>query len=242
MKAGEMLRAMRELPLAGLDDIAPGTVAIVAPHPDDESLGCGGLIAALADAGRPPVILCVTDGAASHPGSAEYPPARLAALRREELIAAMARLGVAAERVHFLNLPDSRAAEAGPDADRAVREIARIARASGVSALFATWPFDPHGDHKASARMARQAASDLQARLFHYPVWGWLLPAEEDLDGPAPQGVRFAMGGALPRKRAAIAAHASQYSDLIKDSPDGFRLPANLLAVFDRPYEVFLTA
>jgi hypothetical protein len=38
----------------------------------------------------------------------------------------------------------------------------------------------------------------------------------------------------------AIAAHASQYSDLIADDPNGFRLPPELLSVIDLPYEVFL--
>jgi hypothetical protein len=41
-------------------------------------------------------------------------------------------------------------------------------------------------------------------------------------------------------KRNAVAAHASQYSTLIGDSPNGFRLPPELLSVFERPYEVFL--
>jgi LmbE family N-acetylglucosaminyl deacetylase len=41
-------------------------------------------------------------------------------------------------------------------------------------------------------------------------------------------------------KRRAIAAHASQYSDLITDDPNGFRLPATLLSAFEQPFEVFL--
>jgi hypothetical protein len=44
----------------------------------------------------------------------------------------------------------------------------------------------------------------------------------------------------LELKRRAIAAHASQYSGLITDDPRGFRLPADLLSVFEQPYEVFL--
>src|SRR5690606_16204888 len=45
-------------------------ITVIAPHPDDESLGCGGLIAALAADGRAVQVVFVTDGAGSHPNSA----------------------------------------------------------------------------------------------------------------------------------------------------------------------------
>ena len=44
----------------------------------------------------------------------------------------------------------------------------------------------------------------------------------------------------LPAKRRAIAAHASQYGALIDDDPAGFQLPADLLSIFDQPWETFL--
>ncbi len=50
--------------------IAAGAAPIVvlAPHPDDESLGCGALLAA-AFAGKGARVVCLTDGSGSHPGS-----------------------------------------------------------------------------------------------------------------------------------------------------------------------------
>lgn len=231
---------MNALPFAPLDDIAPGTSLILAPHPDDESLGCGGLIAACCAAGRPPVIVCATDGAASHPGSAIYPPAKLATLRQQEMRAACAILGVPPDRVHFLGLPDSGAPTQGPDVDSAVTRIEALARAHAIATIFAAWPHDPHCDHAAVAEMARQAAPRAGTRLAYYPVWGWLLPPEHALPENAARGHRLYVADALPLKRRAIAAHVSQYGDLIDDSPTGFRLPQALLSVFDRPFEVFL--
>jgi len=74
-----------------------------------------------------------------------------------------------------------------------------------------------------------------------YPVWGWLLPPEQDIPVEQVAGWKLPISAHLRAKHSAVAAHASQYSNLIDDSPNGFRLPPELLAVFERPYEVFLS-
>ncbi len=231
---------MRGLPFASLEEIAPGTSLVLAPHPDDESLGCGGMIAATSEAGTPPVIVCVTDGAASHPGSATHPPERLRSVREDEMRAACAILGVDDERVHFLRLPDAQAPASGTMFEDAVSRIVALVRQFDVTTIFATWRHDPHCDHAAAAAMAADAARQSGARLRFYPVWGWLLPDLHNLPGPHPRGARLDVTAHMDAKRAAIAAHASQYGDLITDSPDGFRLPPALLSVFEQPFEVFL--
>jgi LmbE family N-acetylglucosaminyl deacetylase len=238
--AREILHAMRSLPFASLQTVAPGTSLILAPHPDDESLGCGGLIAAATARGTPPVIVCVTDGAASHPGSTAYPPARLASLRQDEMRTACALLGVHAGRVHFLGLPDAAAPRSGAAFNHAISRIVALIRHHDVKNVFAPWPHDPHIDHETAAAMAAAAASQSNTGLRYYPVWGWLLPEHHDLPDAAMRGLRLDITPYMAAKRAAIAAHASQYTDLITDSPEGFRLPPALLAVFDHPYEVFI--
>ena len=81
-------------------------VVVLAAHPDDESLGAGGLLAAASRAGLPVELVCVTDGEGSHPHSPTTPPEDLAARRRDEVLAAAALLGIPAERVHHLGIPD----------------------------------------------------------------------------------------------------------------------------------------
>ena len=94
--AGENLAAIRALPLGGLDEILlGGTLIILAPHPDDEVIGCGGVISASARAGNAPVIVYVTDGSGSHPNSRLFPRPTLIALRQHEACLASKVLGVA---------------------------------------------------------------------------------------------------------------------------------------------------
>ncbi len=69
-----------------------GARAVVAPHPDDEVLGTGGLFARLSQIGRNVLIIAVTNGTASHPKSTEWPPERLDAVRPQETREALQRL------------------------------------------------------------------------------------------------------------------------------------------------------
>lgn len=78
-----------------LDLVPPGSRAVViAPHPDDEVLGCGGLLQRLAEAGRTLQLISVTDGSASHPGSDRWPVQRLSVVRPQESAEALRRLGL----------------------------------------------------------------------------------------------------------------------------------------------------
>jgi LmbE family N-acetylglucosaminyl deacetylase len=254
--AGDWLRAAeRDLPL--VDDVAAllgpaGGALVVAPHPDDESLGCGGLLAACVTAGRPVRVVVVSDGAGSHPNSPAWPRDRLVAQRQAEARAAVAALGLDPARdIDFLGLPDTAVPMAGADFDAAV---AALLRAVGLApgSVFAPWRHDPHRDHTASFAIAAAAMSTWppETRFFAYPVWGlafahpipgFPLPEGPLLPAP-PRGLRLDITRHLPAKRRAVAAHASQVSALIDDDPGGFRLPAAALALAFRPFELFLEA
>jgi LmbE family N-acetylglucosaminyl deacetylase len=241
MTAGQLQRLWQTLPLSDLGDvIGAGNCLVLAPHPDDESLGCGGLIARCCAELRPPVVVILTDGAASHPGSRRYPPARLAAVREREAARAVQALGLPAERLIFLREPDTRAPHAGPAFYRIVARMVASLREFDCSAIVAPWRLDPHCDHAAAARIAAEAARVARVRHVSYPVWGWMLPDDTVVDEAAVRGWRVGVAAQLAAKRSAIAAQASQYGRVIDDVPDGFQLPVELLRAVDRPWETFL--
>jgi LmbE family N-acetylglucosaminyl deacetylase len=241
MTAGELLEASHKLPFyALLERLGTGAIVILAPHPDDESLGCGGLIAEARAEGRRVVVIFVSDGTGSHPNSAAYPPVRLKALREEEAKNACAELGVGAEDLSFLGLRDRFVPHSGADAERAVSAIVERVNAVAARSLFVSWRHDPHCDHQASYRIAREVQKRRPClRLFEYVVWGKALPRGRHVT-PIRDGFRIHIGHSMEKKRRAIAAHQSQTTDLIGDDPMGFRLSETDIERFNLPYEFFL--
>jgi LmbE family N-acetylglucosaminyl deacetylase len=242
MTAGDCHRAWRELSEGSLDDIiGGGTCLILAPHPDDESLGCGGLIAASVAAGRPPLVVILTDGAGSHPNSKSFPPARLRACRAQEVRDAVGILGLGEDRLVFLNQPDAAAPIDGPGFEAVMATLlALIGKEPRCSAIVAPWRYDPHCDHEAAALLGVAVAAGAGIKHIAYPVWGWTLAADAAIPETVIGGFRLDIGRFLVAKRDAIQAHRSQYGDLITDDPEGFRLPAGLLSVFEVPFETFV--
>ncbi len=91
---------------APIDARSLGRTLVLAPHPDDESLGCGGTLALLRRAGFTVHVVFITDGTQSHPHSPSYPAERLRDLREAEALEALRELGVSATDTTFLRLPD----------------------------------------------------------------------------------------------------------------------------------------
>jgi LmbE family N-acetylglucosaminyl deacetylase len=241
MRADELRRGWRELPLGSLDLVTgPGRALILAPHPDDESLGCGGLIAACCQAARPPIVAILTDGGMSHPGSKAFPHEQLVRLREAEARGAASVLGLPQDRLMFLREPDTAAPRAGEAFNRVVERLIRLAIRFGCSSIFAPWRFDPHCDHEAASIIASDVAQRLRIRHIAYPVWGWTLQPDHVVNVGAAVGWRLDIAGHIARKLKAIAAYRSQYGELITDDPSGFRLPPELLRAFTGNFETFL--
>lgn len=241
MRVADYREALRALPPGGVEDlVGRDPFLVLSPHPDDETLGCGGLLAAAAARGVAGHVLVLTDGAGSHPRSRSHPPARLKALRREESRRAVAQLGLPEDRLGFLDLRDTATPSAGPEFETAVDDIARRTVATGARTLFVTWGHDPHCDHETAFAMARAVAARLDLRLWAYPVWGLHLPADQVIDEAPPRGFRLDITADRAAKRRAIDCYASQMTRLIDDDPEAFCFTGEQLAPFLGDIETFI--
>ncbi|HEU5268039.1 MAG TPA: PIG-L family deacetylase, partial [Jatrophihabitans sp.] len=142
-------------------------IVVVAAHPDDETLGAGGLIALAARHGAQLTVLVASDGEASHPSSPTHRPDELAQLRRRELHAAVAELAPSATVV-LLGLPDGKLADHRRQISAAIDEAG-----AGCTHLVTPWVADEHPDHAACAHAASESVAALHARHWQFPIWVW---------------------------------------------------------------------
>lgn len=231
---GPVLDAASDAPHVPIDALAPGRVLVLAPHADDETLGCGEAIVAARRAGRGVMVLLVTDGAASHPRSCTHPPGRLRRLRSREFEAAVDCLDGAIEW-RELGFPDAASTASPEERTRMLRAIVPVARAFRPAVVWTTWEHDPHCDHTATARAAHALGQLLGVPVWSYVVWGRFgtCPVDGALH-------RFRDERANERKRAAAACYRSQLTPLITDDPDGFVMPPQLTAHFLSAPELFV--
>ena len=242
-RAGELLAALERLPIGDRRWITGGQpLLVVAPHPDDETFGCGGLIAEASACGEAVHVAVLTDGSRSHPNSPSYPPPRLIALREREARAAAAALGVPDPQLHFFGLRDGAAPHGGAQFAAVVDRLAALIGATSAATVCATWGLDPHADHVAAHLIAAAAARRSGARHLAYPIWAWVMPLEQEVPEFDLRGIRLDITHHLAAKQRAIAEYASQLGGLITDDPDGRGLPQDLVAKFCRPFEVFVEA
>lgn len=208
---------------------------VLAPHPDDESLGCGALLTkGFARPGAHVVVL--TDGAASHPGSQAVSPSQLAAIRRGETEDAVGHLGGSARDITFLAAPDS-GLEASAEM---VARVLDLALTGGYGLLAAPSPLDPHCDHEAAAAIGAAVARRVPGlRVVFYPVWSrWHGGGR----APVPPGTvarRLPVGTRAVAKARAIAAHRSQAGLVVPDDPAGFEMPQGFADFFATRDELY---
>ena len=230
-------------PEVSLEKLATwGKTLAVAPHPDDESLGCGGTLALLSKLGVETAVMWVSDGGASHPNSRAYPTQKLVNLREAEGKMALDKLGVGRKNCYFLRLPDGDVPF--PDDARfesAVQAVRRVLEAFQPQTLLLPWRRDPHRDHRATWQLLSHASDDPGILRFEYLVWAFerAQPQEWPQNTEA-SGFVVDISTMQKRKSAAIWAHASQTSRLIKDDPDGFTLSREMISHFERPYEAWI--
>lgn len=212
-------------------------LVVVAAHPDDESLGAGGLMARADSLGVPIRVVVATNGDASHPRSPTMTRTALAELRKNELRAAVRFVAPQAE-IDFLDLPDGKLAQ---HSDRLRSHLDALNLAPGAL-LVAPWREDGHGDHDVAGLVAAQVARTSGAETLEYPVWMWHWAGVDDNAVPWDRFVTLTLGGTeLAAKSRAIEAHRSQTEPLSDAVGDEVLLGEEFQEYFRRPFEVFIT-
>jgi LmbE family N-acetylglucosaminyl deacetylase len=217
-------------------------VFCVAPHPDDDVLGCGGTLARCADRGAAIAVGYVTDGAGSHPGSRRFPAQVLRELRAQEAVAGLAALGASDAATIFFGYGDGTLGGADPALhERLTDDFAAAFSAFRPSVILLPWRRDPHPDHVAASAAGRAAVARAPYAPYVLEYAVWLAYRGDPTQRPRAGEVierRVDVTQYTDRKRAAIAEHRSQTGALIDDDPDGFRLPPEWLSEI-APFECF---
>jgi LmbE family N-acetylglucosaminyl deacetylase len=179
-------------------------ILCLAPHPDDEVLGCGGTLALLAARGASVHVVVVFDGALGDPAGL-HPGRDLAGLRRVEAERGGAWLGV--ERYHFWGLPEGHA-PSQHDLEAAVHRLDALVRELEPDVLLVPWEGDDHPDHRSVARLAAALLEGpgFTGEVWAFEVWSPLAP-EELVD----------VSGVWETKLRALSEHRTQlaYADLL---------------------------
>ncbi|MCD4527443.1 PIG-L deacetylase family protein [Nocardioides sp. cx-173] len=211
-------------------------LVVVSAHPDDESLGAGGLIATAYARGIPVYVVLLTAGEASQSSpSPVHTRHALATMRLAEMENALARLAPDSPLV-FLGAPDGGVAASEVQVTASLTELLGDASATLVAA---PWRRDGHPDHDAAGRAAAAAAAASGATLVEYPVqfWSQGLPAAAPWD----EMVRLTLTPeARDAKAAAIQCHASQVGRLPHRAERGPTLTGRVLAHFAGGHEHFV--
>lgn len=173
-------------------------VLVVAPHPDDEALGCGGAVCRHVDRGDRVTAVFLTSGEL---GLKQLPREKARRIREAEARKSAAILGLAG--LAFLRLPDWFVGERLRAAAPKLRAVLRRERPELV---YLPHPGEWHPDHQAALPLVRAALRGLrglQPTLRGYEIWT-PLGAHDHVED---------ISRVMRRKLKAVRAHRSQVED-----------------------------
>lgn len=152
-----------------LSDLSQSAI-VFAPHPDDETLGCGGTILQKKAAGAAIQLVFVTDGSRSHAAFMSEPELR--EIRQREALAAAKSLGIPAADVTFLGFGDGRLAQ---NLTAATERIATFLQAHPAAEIFVPSNRETPPDHALTyqAVLAALDQRSLAPSVYAYPIWYW---------------------------------------------------------------------
>jgi LmbE family N-acetylglucosaminyl deacetylase len=191
---------------------------VISPHQDDETLGCGGLIALKRQQGIKVAVIFLTDGSAC-PGFNGLDSQQIIDLRQEEATAALGILGVSPSDIYFLNYPDGKLKElSDEDQQNLVNQLTELFGHYQVQEVYAPHFKDAHCDHEAAFQIAKTAIARTPRviKLFQYPIWlFWKRPLLLQLKcSDLASAQRLNISSVKAKKHESMQAYQSQLASL----------------------------
>ena len=150
--------------------VMPNSVLIVAPHPDDEVLGCSGLIQRLLNEGKQVDVAILSGGGKSHAGCCKIDESTLIESRRNLSRKAAEILGLSLEHLHFLDYPDGCIAFDCSETDL----LKKLIKTLQPKAIFVPHKGEGWSDHLEAGRIVRKLVGEMSGvSLYEYCVWFW---------------------------------------------------------------------
>lgn len=172
----DIIRKLRVNALHGIANIRAGSIEpkesllIIAPHPDDEVIGCAGLIQRSLNKGNDVYVIILTGGEASHNGCCGITSQELITARRGLAININRKLGIPTKNLFFLDYPDGKISYNHQETDKLSRLIKNI----HPHAIFIPHKGEGWNDHIQAGNIIRRITTEMtDIRLYEYCVWFW---------------------------------------------------------------------
>jgi LmbE family N-acetylglucosaminyl deacetylase len=147
-------------------------VLIISPHPDDEVLGCGGLVHSLVQTGKKVEVIIMSKGEAVHRHCCPNEENSIVQARAELTDAANGILGISPEHIHRLNFPDGRFSSINEE-DDVLKTLSDLIRNISPTEVFIPHPYENSPDHVAATQLVEQLLQEYVGKIYYYCVWTW---------------------------------------------------------------------
>lgn len=219
---------------------------IISPHPDDEVMGCGGMLAMCTTLGKKTNVLFITNGEASHKDCCAVSLSEISAQREKSALEANMALGVTASDLQFLKWQDGAIPLDGhSDFIQLTEIIAAAIKQFKPDVVFCPHPFEGWSDHVAAEQLTRAALKILKheriPKLYHYCVWFWFsMPLRQSIKINWRNARLLDISQHFFQKCQALSVYLNAISPC--GNPWIGKLPLQLLKAFNWHKELFFEA
>lgn len=145
-------------------------VLIVAPHPDDEIIGCSGLMQSLLKAKKEVYVVILTGGEGAHKGCCALSAVDLISTRRNLAVTINTKIGIKRKHLFFLDYEDG---NVHYDCQE-TKKLAGVIKKVQPSVIFIPHNREGWNDHLQAGNIIRRLLEqDINTQLYEYCVWFW---------------------------------------------------------------------